>query len=182
MDSRELERAESLFHGALDLDPAERRAFLERECGADARLRDEVLALIESDRRTSGFMAVPAVAVVASAIRASVRAAIDGLLARGLRVMVATGDSRFAAAAGRLGPNVVGHAPRRHLDEPADRTVGNALLGPLHRRGQQSLLDGVFGGGEVSVTPDHRPENPRRQLAQQVLGSGDGLGTEHAGF
>ena len=41
-------RAKSLFLAASDLaDPAERAAYLERECGGDPELRDRVEALLK---------------------------------------------------------------------------------------------------------------------------------------
>ena len=43
-------RAKSLFLAASDLaDPAERAAYLERECGGDAELRQRVEALLAAD-------------------------------------------------------------------------------------------------------------------------------------
>src|ERR1700730_2303917 len=43
-------RAESLFLAASDLaDPAERAAFLDRECGGDAELRGRVEALLRAN-------------------------------------------------------------------------------------------------------------------------------------
>src|SRR5262249_38651708 len=43
-------RAKSLFLNASDLaDPAERAAYLERECGGDAELRDRVEALLRAN-------------------------------------------------------------------------------------------------------------------------------------
>ena len=43
---------------------------------------------------------------------------------------------------------------------------------PLQRRREQRLLHRVLGGGEVAEAPDHRAENLRRELAQQVLAGG----------
>jgi hypothetical protein len=67
---------------------------------------------------------------------------------------------------------VIGHAPAGDLDQPAAGILGQALPGPLHGRREQRLLNRVLGGGEVPETPDDRTEDPRRQLAQQVLGTG----------
>jgi hypothetical protein len=39
----------------------------------------------------------------------------------------------------------------------------------LEGRGEQRLLDGVFGSGKVTEAPDDRSEHLRRKLAQQVL-------------
>ena len=80
-------------------------------------------------------------------------------------------DRRLAAAPGQLGAQVIRHASRGDLDQPAARVVGNALLRPLHGRREECLLHGVFGGGKVAESPDDRAENLRRELAQQVLAS-----------
>ncbi len=74
-----------------------------------------------------------------------------------------------AAPARELGADVIGHAPRGDLDQPAARIVGHALLRPLQRGGEQRFLHRVLGGGEVAEPPDHRAEHLRRELAQQVL-------------
>ena len=78
---------------------------------------------------------------------------------------------------------MIGHAPRGDLDQPAARIVGHALVGPLHRRGEERLLHGVLRGGEVAEAADHRAEHLRRQLAQQVLvgGSVDAIGHTSTG-
>ena len=49
-------RIEELFHAALELEPAERAAFLERECGGDAELRKRVEALLESSAEPLDFL------------------------------------------------------------------------------------------------------------------------------
>ena len=64
---------------------------------------------------------------------------------------------------------VIGHAPRGDLNQPAARVVRHALARPLQRGGEQRLLHRVFRGGEVAEAPDHGAEHLRRQLAQQVL-------------
>ncbi len=47
-----------------------------------------------------------------------------------------------------------------------------ALFGPLQRGGEQGLLHGVLGAGEVAVAAHDRAEHLRRQRPQQVLGLG----------
>jgi serine/threonine-protein kinase len=49
-------RIEELFHAALDLEPPERSAFLERECGSDPELRKRVEALLESSEKPLDFL------------------------------------------------------------------------------------------------------------------------------
>ena len=81
-------------------------------------------------------------------------------------------DVGFAPAPGQIGAQLIGHAPGGDLDQPAARVVGHALLWPLHGRREQRLLNRVLGGGEVPEAPDHRAEDLRRKLAQQVLARG----------
>ena len=60
----------------------------------------------------------------------------------------------------------------RHRDQPATWVLGDALIRPLERGGEQRLLHGVLGRVEVAVAADERAEDLRRELAQQVLGTG----------
>ena len=53
-------RVERVLDGALDLDPRERGAYLDRACGADAGLRAEVEALLRSCDAARDFLAMPA--------------------------------------------------------------------------------------------------------------------------
>ena len=80
-------------------------------------------------------------------------------------------DDGLAPPPRQLGAELVGHAPGGDLDQPAARVVRHALGRPLHRRRDQRLLHGVFGGREVAEAPDDGAEHLRRQLAQQVLAS-----------
>lgn len=54
------ERVENLFHTALELEPAERAAFLAQACDGDGALRDEVESLLASHRQAAGFIESPA--------------------------------------------------------------------------------------------------------------------------
>ena len=49
-----------LFQTALDLDPAQRQAYLDQACGADAVLRAQIEALLNSHASESLFLNVPA--------------------------------------------------------------------------------------------------------------------------
>lgn len=52
-------RIQTLFDAAVDVDPAERVAWLEQECADDGDLLSEVRALLECDERTSRFLQPP---------------------------------------------------------------------------------------------------------------------------
>ncbi len=51
MDPERYERVQRLFHDAVDLPEAERRAFLARECADDAELAAQVAKMIDTDAR-----------------------------------------------------------------------------------------------------------------------------------
>ncbi len=60
---RELwQRAEELFHAALDRSPEDRRAFLDEACGDDAGLRRQVEVLIAKDEQAGSFLESPVLA------------------------------------------------------------------------------------------------------------------------
>jgi len=85
----------------------------------------------------------------------------------------------FPAAASALAAQVIGHAPGRHLDQPCAWIVRKTFVRPLLRGGEQRFLHRIFGDTEVSEAPDHRAENLRRHLAQQVLVSEPILRARH---
>jgi serine/threonine protein kinase/WD40 repeat protein len=55
-----LETVERLFHAALELEPAERAAFVTDACGDDDALRDEVASLLSSAETAEPFLERPA--------------------------------------------------------------------------------------------------------------------------
>jgi len=59
-------QVKDLLGDALDLPPAERRAFIERAAEGDAALRDEVWSLAEAAEGAEEFLSVPAIAVAAA--------------------------------------------------------------------------------------------------------------------
>ncbi|MFN2509330.1 MAG: hypothetical protein ABR589_11230 [Chthoniobacterales bacterium] len=48
-----------IFHSARELQPGERKAFLDEACGANEQLRREVEALLDADREAHDFIADP---------------------------------------------------------------------------------------------------------------------------
>src|SRR6266700_802372 len=48
----------------------------------------------------------------------------------------------------------------------------NAFPGPLRRRRDQRLLDGILGVGEVMEAANDHPKHLWRKFAQQMLGTG----------
>jgi eukaryotic-like serine/threonine-protein kinase len=64
-------RADAVFDAALDLAPDQRKAYVDRACGNDAELRSAVHRLLDADRSSSGFLAAPAVELIAPLFRHS---------------------------------------------------------------------------------------------------------------
>jgi serine/threonine protein kinase/Tol biopolymer transport system component len=54
-------KAEELFHAALEREPSERAAFLERACAGDEALLRDVTSLLRADERAGRFIEEPAV-------------------------------------------------------------------------------------------------------------------------
>ncbi len=71
MNSASLERLKEIFHSARELPPGERDAFLADACGTDEQLRQEVEALLKSDRAADDFIADPPARLVADAFGGS---------------------------------------------------------------------------------------------------------------
>ncbi len=81
-------------------------------------------------------------------------------------------SGRFPPVAGHVAAQLIREAARRDRQEPAARVVGNAVRGPLDGSGEERFLHRVLGGVERAEAPDQRPEDLRRQLAQQALDVG----------
>jgi eukaryotic-like serine/threonine-protein kinase len=64
------QRAEELFHNALEHSPETRRAFLDEACGEDAELRRQVETLLSQDEQAGSFLEKPALADAAVTLRA----------------------------------------------------------------------------------------------------------------
>ncbi len=65
------QQIKALLESALDRDPLERDAFLDKACAGDHTLRSEVIALIDSHTRASDFIESPAYEVLAGSLAES---------------------------------------------------------------------------------------------------------------
>jgi serine/threonine protein kinase len=65
---RSLQKVEQLFHAALEVDPSERTAFLEKACEGDQALLNEVRSLLLHDKQTKNFLVTPAIDILAKAM------------------------------------------------------------------------------------------------------------------
>ena len=88
--------------------------------------------------------------------------------ARAISAVVSPPPARLFAA------HLVGQPARSDRYQPALRILGDTLRRPLDGGGEQRFLHRVLSQVEIAVTPDERAENPRRELAQQVLDSVSG--------
>src|SRR5215471_1776591 len=64
MNPERWRRVEELFHGALDLSPDARGAFLEKACGEDADLRSHLELLLSKDEHAASLLDKPILADV----------------------------------------------------------------------------------------------------------------------
>src|SRR5205809_3749139 len=76
-----------LYHAALEIDAAERAAFLERECAVDEDLRREVESLIASHEQSGDFIATPAISVAAELLAAREAVGLKGQVVGRYRVL-----------------------------------------------------------------------------------------------
>ena len=61
-------QVKSLFQLVLEQPPAQRPAFLERACGADRELYQQVRALLQSDSTSESFLETPAVTPISKVL------------------------------------------------------------------------------------------------------------------
>ena len=71
------EFVKNLFESALDVDPADRSAFLEKECGGDDELLREVSSLLDSHDATGQFMESPIASLTPPSVIAPLPLPID---------------------------------------------------------------------------------------------------------
>ena len=150
-------RAKSLFLTASDLtDPAERAAYLERECGGDAELRPRVEALLAADG--GGAPVLESDPTGASRTDLTRNPGGDRGLPRGNTSAVGTGDS--GRQIGRHGL----HARRR----PAGRPPRRIRRGPGHRRPVHAAR-GPRRGGMGTVYRAEQTAPVKRQVALKLI-------------
>ncbi len=70
MDKQRWQQIEQIYFSALDLNAAERDAYLDTACAGDAQLRREVEALLTSENQADDFLAVPALEQAAQELAA----------------------------------------------------------------------------------------------------------------
>ncbi len=81
MTTSDIHKIETIFHSALEHEPAKRGAFLDIACGGDELLRQKVDALLSSDQQATDFIEKPPTAFAATVIEAQARET-DSLIGR----------------------------------------------------------------------------------------------------
>src|SRR5260370_40340369 len=84
MTPERLRRIRDVYESAMELDPADREAFLERECQADVALRKEVERLLGAREHVPEWLAGPLIGPAGPVLHALAKAA-SGMEGRQLR-------------------------------------------------------------------------------------------------
>src|SRR5262249_27392556 len=79
------------------------------------------------------------------------------------------GNGVLSALTSLLAAQQIGQLAGGDRDQPPKRFVRTPLGRPGRGRGDERLLGCVLGHVEMTVTSNQRAEDPRRELAQQVL-------------
>src|SRR5687767_1762480 len=71
------QRIKELFHAAVELEPAGRRAFLDARCAGDAEARAEVESLVAAHEREGDFLSEPPARLAAGVVAGAGRAGLE---------------------------------------------------------------------------------------------------------
>ncbi len=150
-------RAKSLFLTASDLtDPAERAAYLERECGGDAELRARVEALLAADGGGAPVLDLDLTAAHEPTSPATLEATAASRAETRLPSELATAEDRSDGADFTLAG-----APR--ADRPGGSGVGQVIAG------RYTLLEVLGEGGMGTVYRAGQTQPVKRQVALKLI-------------
>ena len=150
-------RAKSLFLTASDLtDPAERAAYLERECSGDAELRARVEALLAADGGGAPVLDEDLTAAHEPTSPATLEATAASRAETRLPSELATAEDRSDGADFRLA-----RAPQ--ADRPGDSGVGQVIAG------RYTLLEVLGEGGMGTVYRAGQTQPVKRQVALKLI-------------
>ncbi|HEX9000680.1 MAG TPA: protein kinase [Blastocatellia bacterium] len=99
----EWQRAEAIYHSALEQLPENRAAFVARACAGDQRLRDEVTSLLAARDRAGSFLAAPAIEEVAKHLAAQKSFAGQSIATQSALIGQSLNQYRIVAAIGKGG-------------------------------------------------------------------------------
>ena len=91
-DPQHWQRVKEIFQGALERHAADRVSFLDRECGAQADVREEVESLLRSYEVAGSFMESPAVAQAADALAGAEQRLTPGQRVKHYQIVSLTGE------------------------------------------------------------------------------------------
>ena len=150
-------RAKFLFLTASDLpDPAERAAYLERECGGDAELRARVEALLAADGGGAPVLDEDLTAAHEPTSPATLEATAASRAETRLPSELATAEDRSDGADFTL-------AGAPHVDSPGRSGVGQVIAG------RYSLLEVLGEGGMGTVYRAGQTQPVKRQVALKLI-------------
>ena len=150
-------RAKSLFLTASDLaDPAERAAYLERECGGDAELRARVEALLAADGSGAPVLDEDLTGALEPTSPATLEATAASRAETRLPSELATEEDRSDGADFTLA-----RAP--HADRPSGSGVGQVIAG------RYTLLEVLGEGGMGTVYRAEQTQPVKREVALKLI-------------
>ena len=145
MTPGQLETIEETFHAALDCEPGQLSAFLDKTCAGDEVLRGKVEALLASHQRAGNFIQTPVAALATRVIENRQTDLLIGQMIGHYQILKRIGaggsrDRRGRGAArgrtsGRRGPSGLRHRDGSQSSRCA-RARGGLSLPDWHARGR----------------------------------------------
>jgi hypothetical protein len=181
-------RVNEIFHRALERPAADRRAFLDAECGGDPALASEVASLLAAHEQAAQFIEVPAAVPAARSLRTDPplpdgrvvgQYRIDGVLGRGgMGVVYLAEDLRLGrrVALKALAPELTGdpaHRDRLRREARAAAALSHPGIATVYALEEFDGLVFIAGeyvpGRTLRDELDQGPLGPERAAATALL-------------